>query len=419
MVKSKYKVTDIGMFPEDWEIKEMLEIISEISMGPFGSDIKVSNFVNKGVPVLNGYNVSGIKLKERYSNFVTPEKAKSLKKAVAKKGDIVVTHRGTIGQIAYISEDSTFEKYVISQSQFRFSVNKVSALYQYIVLFFHSDKGQNIILESKGHTGVPAIAQATTTFKKFKIPLPSLPEQQIIIEVLSDTNTLTESLEKFISKKQFIKQGILQTLLTPKENWEVKKLGEITEISKGKNLSKNLLNCNGKFNCILYGELFTTYKEVINNVMCRTNYADSIKSVKGDILFPGSTTTKGIDLAKASTILKNDVLLGGDIIVVRKKNYEYNSIFLTYFLNVIKKYEIAQKTRGITIHHLYGNDLKDIEVLFPTLEEQTQIATILTDLEDEIQNLEKKLQKAKQLKQGMMQQLLTGKIRLVNTLQTS
>ncbi|MFM6250439.1 MAG: hypothetical protein ACKPEQ_15045, partial [Dolichospermum sp.] len=93
----------------------MNDLIKQISMGPFGSDIKVDNYVNSGVPVLNGANVSGVKLIEDSFNYVTIEKAKSLKKANAKRGDIVVTHRGTLGQICYIPENSKFDKYIISQ----------------------------------------------------------------------------------------------------------------------------------------------------------------------------------------------------------------------------------------------------------------------------------------------------------------
>ena len=95
------------------------------------------------------------------------------------------------------------------------------------------------------------------------------------------------------------------------------------------------------------------------------------------------------------------------------KNYKYNSIFLTYFLNLIKKNEIAQTTKGITIHHLYGKDLAGIDVQFPSIEEQNKIATILTDMDTEIKKLEIKLEKLKKIKLGMLQNLLTGKIRLV------
>jgi type I restriction enzyme S subunit len=104
--------------------------------------------------------------------------------------------------------------------------------------------------------------------------------------------------------------------------------------------------------------------------------------------------------------------------LLRKKKYNYNSEYAAYFLNVIKRLDIAQNTKGITIHHLHSNDLKDIEIHFPTMEEQTAIAQILSDMDNEIAVLETKRDKYKLLKDGMMQELLTGKIRLSISNQT-
>ena len=196
------------------------------------------------------------------------------------------------------------------------------------------------------------------------------------------------------------------------EDWDVKRLGEIVTILKGQGLSKSKLIENGKFECVLYGELFTTYKEVIKEIKSRTNYLEGVFSKYGDILFPSSTTTIGIDLAKASTILKDNVLLGGDIIILRPIK-KFDSVFLAYYLNEVKKYEIAERTSGITIYHLYGKDLFDLIIsLPPTLEEQKAIAKILSDMDAEIEALKKKKEKYEKIKKGAMKLLLTGKVRL-------
>ncbi|CZG19979.1 TPA: restriction endonuclease subunit S [Legionella pneumophila] len=165
------------------------DIIDEISMGPFGSDIKVDNFVSKGVPVLNGSNINGVRLSESFSNFVSKEKAKSLKKANAKRGDIVVTHRGTLGQIAYIPENSSIEQYVISQSQFRVSLNRKLVDPAYFTYYFHTKEGQKRLLSFKSHVGVPALAQATSNFKKLEFPLIPLSEQLKVAKILSDLDS--------------------------------------------------------------------------------------------------------------------------------------------------------------------------------------------------------------------------------------
>ena len=117
------------------------EIIEEISMGPFGSDIKVDNFVESGVPVLNGANLPKFKLREEEFRYVTPEKAKTFRKAIAKRGDIIITHRGTLGQISYIPENSKFEEYVISQSQFRVALNRKLVDPAFFVYYFHTSEG--------------------------------------------------------------------------------------------------------------------------------------------------------------------------------------------------------------------------------------------------------------------------------------
>lgn len=170
----------------------MNELIELISMGPFGSDIKVDNFVSEGVPVLNGSNVSSIKLIETSFKYVTSEKSKALKKANAKRGDIVITHRGTVGQISYIPEDSLYDNYVISQSQFRVSLKRDLVDPIYFTYYFHTDEGQKRLLSFKSHVGVPALAQATTNFRLLEFPLISLSEQQKIAKVLSDLDTKIE-----------------------------------------------------------------------------------------------------------------------------------------------------------------------------------------------------------------------------------
>ncbi len=201
-----YKQTEVGVIPEDWDVAKIGAIITEISMGPFGSDIKVSNFIPTGVPVLSGANVASEKLSDSFINFVSPAKAYSLKKAVARRGDIVVTHRGTLGQISYIPYDSAYERYVISQSQFRAHFSENHAIPAWVVLYFHSERGAKVLLEGKGHTGVPALAQPTKTFRGLDIPLPPLAEQEAIAEALSDADALIESLEQLIAKKRQIKQ---------------------------------------------------------------------------------------------------------------------------------------------------------------------------------------------------------------------
>ena len=258
--------------------------------------------------------------------------------------------------------------------------------------------------------------------KSISLPLPrEKSEQTAIATVLSDTDTLIDHLDKLITKKKAIKQGTMQQLLTGKKRlpgfsgeWEENKLVKIADFFKGRGLSKSKIENNGQYSCILYGELFTTYARVIDEVKSKTNFTEGLTSTEGDILMPGSTTTVGIDLAVASVLNKNDVLIGGDVIVIRKKKQEfYNPNFLANYLTHVSKYKIAGITQGITIIHLHGSRLQEIMVKIPKdVSEQTAIATILSDMDKEIELLEHKRDKYIMLKNGMMQQLLTGAIRI-------
>lgn len=166
-----------------FETAKIKDLISEISMGPFGSNIKVECFVDSGIPVLNGSNLDGYVLKEDAFRYVTEEKADSLGKANARRGDVVITHRGTLGQIVFIPKTSLHDRYVISQSQFRVKCNK-RILPEYLVYYFHTRKGQHKLLSNASQVGVPALARASTTFQDIEIEIPHINDQEKIVWIL-------------------------------------------------------------------------------------------------------------------------------------------------------------------------------------------------------------------------------------------
>lgn len=167
-----------------YETYRVAELIDEIAMGPFGSNIKVSCFVDSGVPVLNGSNLEGFSLSEKAFRFVTKEKADSLNKANAHRGDIVITHRGTLGQIVFIPQDSKYDRYVISQSQFRVRCND-KVLPEYLVYYFHTPIGQHKLLSNASQVGVPALARPSSTFQQIEVVLPELSIQKCVVEIIS------------------------------------------------------------------------------------------------------------------------------------------------------------------------------------------------------------------------------------------
>lgn len=215
----------------------IVDIIDEIAMGPFGSNIKAECFVESGVPVFNGSNLTGFSTNDNALRFVTAEKAKELGNAIAKRGDVVVTHRGTLGQIAYIPDDSAYDQYVISQSQFRVRLNTEICLPEYLVYYFHTPEGQWKILSNKTRTGVPALGRPTSTFKKLIIPLPGSVVQKKVV-------TLLDSIQRKIGLNNRI-NGYLLELATIRFEQElangesVFKFSELVELEDSKRVPLN------------------------------------------------------------------------------------------------------------------------------------------------------------------------------------
>ena len=179
-----------------------------IAMGPFGSRIKADNFVSSGVPILKGGNLHQAYINDSVCDFLTEEKADELMSSNATIGDIVITHRGTIGQVSIIPYNARFKRYVVSQSQLKISVDETKANPYYINYFLRSPLGQHRLLLNASQVGVPAIARATKSIKDIEIPLPPLFIQNKIENILT---TLDNKINNNIKIKQTLEQ-IAQTL---------------------------------------------------------------------------------------------------------------------------------------------------------------------------------------------------------------
>lgn len=175
----------------EWRTVALGEIVERIAMGPFGSDIKTENFVTRGVPVLRGMNLNGYRLDLTNLVYLTAEKAASLGSANAFPEEIVVTHRGTLGQVGIIPH-GPFDRYVVSQSQLRIACNKQLVDPHYIFYFLKSDVGQHRLLMNTSQTGVPALSRPVTSLKLLEVPLPPLPEQRRIAKILGDLDDKIE-----------------------------------------------------------------------------------------------------------------------------------------------------------------------------------------------------------------------------------
>jgi restriction modification system DNA specificity domain protein len=364
--------------------------------------------LEKVAPLQRGYDLPTDNIKEGlypvvYSNGIL----RFHNEFKAKAPGVITGRSGTIGKVVYVEEDYWPHNTSLWVTNF-YDNNPKFIYYMYINL--------NLARFSAG-SGVPTLNR--NDIHAQTIPLPPLDEQEKIAEILSTWDeAINLTINLIESKKQF-KKALMQNLLTAKirfpefqDEWREVTIGELFEFKKGQGLSKEMLDTNGKFECVLYGELYTTYDEIIENVKSRTNFQGSIKSKFDDILIPSSTTTGSIDIAIAAVILKNDVLLGGDINILRKKRNNIYGKFVAYCITNIKNKELSSYAQGTTIIHLYAKDFKDMKIKLPNLQEQQKIAEVLTACDDEINLLNFKLENLKKQKQGLIQKLLSGKVRI-------
>ena len=182
--------------------------------------------------------------------------------------------------------------------------------------------------------------------------------------------------------------------------WEEERLSDIADLSKGIGISKNQLSADGE-PCILYGELYTKYKsETIKEVISKTNIDNTklVKSKANDVIIPCSGETAE-EIATARCVLKDDILLGGDLNIIRLHGYDGS--FMSYQLNGNRKYDIAKVAQGVSVVHLYGEHLKNIKTINPGLNEQKKIANLLSLLDERISTQNKIIDKLQSLIKGL------------------
>ena len=190
--------------------------------------------------------------------------------------------------------------------------------------------------------------------------------------------------------------------------WEKCKLGDIATLTKGSGISKDQRSATGT-PCILYGELYTTYKsEVIDYVVSKTDISDKnlVRSCANDIIIPSSGET-AIDISTARCVLSPDVLLGGDLNIIRLKDGDGR--FFSYQLNGVRKYDIAKIAQGVSVVHLYGESIKGLTVSFPSNKEQQKISTLLSLIDERIATQSKLIEKLESLIKGISNKLFNSK----------
>ena len=350
-------------------------------------------------------------------------KAKSLEANLAYPGDIIFTQRGTLGQVSMVP-GKPFSTYLVSQSQMKLSVDRQVTDPLFLFYFFTSDEQQKLIQGRTIQTGVPHINLGILS--EIPVRLPPLAEQRAIAEALSGVDGLLGVLEELIAKKRAIKQAAMQQLLTGKTRlpgfsgkWETTSMGHIGSSYGG-------LFGKSKRDFGAGDARYVTFLSVIENVILNASHIDHVHVVpsesqnrvlKGDLLFNGTSETPS-DLAMGAVmderipnLYLNSFCFGFRI---RNRN-KYDPLFLAYFFRGSAGRTIMNAlAQGATRYNMSKGQFSALKLSIPSYDEQCAIATVLSDLDAEIAALEKRRDKIHAIKQGMMQQLLTGRIRLIN-----
>lgn len=421
-VKKGYKQTEIGVIPNEWEAEILGDYSIKIGSGitPTGGE-KI--YKNKGRHFIRSQNVGWGQLDLSDVAFIDDEVHNTFKTTEIKTDDIFLNITGaSIGRSAMADERVTGGN--VNQHVCIIRLEQKYLSPKFINYFLLSKPGQKQIdsFQSGGNRQGLNFGQ----IRKFLFPLPpTTKEQSAIAAVLSETDSLITNLEKLIAKKEAIKKGVMQALLTGKkrlpgfsEKWRTKKLSEIGKPFGGLTGKSKKDFENGK-------QPYIPFMNVMSNAIIDIGYFDYVtigssenqnKVLKGDLLFNGSSETP--EEVGMCSVLLNDVpnLYLNSFCFGFRLNRELhaNALFLSYFFrSSVGRRLFYSSAQGATRYNLSKNNFLKIEIPFPKTEEQEAIADIIKDLENEILHLKGKAEKFRVVKQGMMQNLLTGKIRLV------
>lgn len=407
MVAEGYKNTEIGVIPKDWKVVHLNKVATIVG-GSTPSSFNKS-YWNGNINWFTPTEVGESKYVYKSIRKITQLGYENCSAKILPVGTIILTTRAVIGDLSILKEKACtnqgFQSFITNRL-----INNEYLYYRLAVL-------KNILLLNA--SGSTFLEISLNKLRNIKIPLPPLSEQNAIATALSDADALISATEKLIAKKKAIKQGAMQELLKPKEGWEEKSLGNLGFI-KSSSVDKiihpnetivNLLNYMDVYKNILIDKSKISAITSANSIQC-----NSMNLIKGDIVFTPTSETPN-DIGRASLIIEDltktvfsyhltRLRFYDDIIVNELKPYIFNSEQLRAYFTI--------RATGSTRFVLKKADFEDAVISFPkSKSEQTRIATILSDMDAEISLLEQKLEKQKQIKQGMMQNLLTGKIRLL------
>jgi type I restriction enzyme, S subunit len=398
-VRNGYKKTEVGIIPEDWDVKRLGEIGEAI----IGLTYKPTDVRSDGILVLRSSNVKDGALRFEDNVFVETEIPEKL---MVKSGDILICVRNgsreLIGKCAKLDERAKGMTFGAFMTVFRSPFNNFVS---------HQFQSRIIKKQINEHLGATINQITNKSLNSFFVPLPpTLAEQEAIAETLSDADALIESLETLLAKKRQVKQGAMSDLMSGKwrvvesGEWKVKLFGELASVRKQKIDPRK--NSQPLF-CIELEHIDQGTGRLIGS--SETSQTSSIKSVfqKGDVLFGKLRAyLRKYWLADKDGVCSTEIwaLIANPSLII--KEYLFQLVQMDGFI------EAASMAYGTHMPRTDWNVVKNCEFSVPELPEQTAIAEILSDMDAEIHAVEEKLSKARAVKAGMMSALLGGRIRL-------
>lgn len=397
---------------DGWVTKRLDEVCTKFGAGPFGSNMKVSTFVDEGIPVVSGSHMTELELVEESFNYITEDHANRMQSSIVQRNDVVITKAGTIGQVSLIPNNSRFLKYVLSSRQLFARPNVEYLDPKYLAIYLKYGRGQDQILSNVNRTGVPSLSQAVSFVKNLQIELPSLPEQKRIVDLISSVDSYIEALQKQLesaikSRNAYVNRIVFETFARGKK----KKIADIAEVKGGKRLPKGtpwsaeptdhryIRATDIKDGMVLTDNLVYVPDEVWP-VISRyvVNHGDVVITIAGTIGQIGviPAALDGVNLTEnAAKIVVNTKIV--------RSNYLGMLLGSSYY-----QVEIDSKTKKTTQPKLGLNMINDIEIPLPDLAEQDEIFSVVNHFDRLIATTKDQITKANTLRTGLLIGLLGG-----------
>jgi type I restriction enzyme S subunit len=409
-VRPGYKQTEVGVFPEEWAI-EPLGKRAIFRTGPFGSALHKSDYTHDGIPVVNPMHIVEGKIEPTRTMTITEQAAKNLSDFRMKPGEIVIGRRGDMGRCAVVQKHQL--GWVCGTGSM--IIRPLNSDPEFLQRVLSSPRAISAIEDSSVGSTMINLNQASLA--GVKIQSPPLHEQRAIAAALSDVDALLDGLDRLVAKKRDLKQAAMQQLLTGRSRlpgfsgkWEEKRLGELAKIQRGASPrpidSPVWFDQNSSVGWVRISDV-TCSGMFLNET---TQRLSSLGVRHSRPVATGSLIMSICATVGRPIITKIDVCIHDGFVVF--DNLEAHQLFVYYVLKWIEPDWTRHGQTGSQMN-LNTGLINGTVIKLPLRDEQTAIAAVLSDMDAELSVLEARRDKTRALKQAMMQELLTGKTRLV------